>query len=178
MSKNKLSLLLLLSLSWIAACGDDDKKADPTPDPFVGCTASVFEADLMLDAPQGSVVDPQTYKVTPPAGAFIATTYLPLKSGDATQTRFMELLGPVQQELGKHPGMLAIATSGSPKCGSVRTISVWESEAAMMDFVLSDAHIAAMAGDPDLSRGGTATTSWAHAGGELTWQDAIPRLAE
>lgn len=176
MSKNTLSLLL--SLSLLVACGDDDKKAEPTPDPFVGCAGSVFEADLMLDAPQGAIVDPQTYKVTPPAGAFIATTYLPLKPGGATQARFMELLGPTQAELGKHPGLLMITTAGSPACGSVRTLSAWESEAAMMDFVLSDAHIAAMAGDPDLSRGTTATSSWAHPGGELTWQDAIPHLAQ
>lgn len=174
----KITLGLLVCVSLLAACEDDDNQADPPPDPFEGCTASALEADLMLDVPQGSVVDPQTFKVTPPAGAFIATTYLPLKPGDAAQARFMELLGPVQEELGAHPGMLAIATSGSPMCGSVRTLSVWESEAAMMDFVLGDAHIAAMAGNAEISRGGTATTSWAHMGGELTWQDAIPHLVQ
>jgi heme-degrading monooxygenase HmoA len=175
-----LPLCLLLALS-LTACADDDdpKPAEQTTDPLAGCKSDVIEADFApFGPPQGPVVDPQTQKITPPAGAVVATTYLALKPGDAVMGRFGGLVGAIQQDLGTRAGLLAISTSQSATCGVARTLTVWESEAAMMDFVMSESHIAAIQAVGEVSRGGSVTMTWSHTGGEVTWAGVAARLKD
>ena len=171
---------ILLALSLTACASEDDTPDQETPaDPFAACKREVIEPDqAFMGPPEGPAVNPQTQQINPPAGAIVATTYLALKPGEQAGQRFGQLVGPVIQDLGARQGLLAITTSTSTSCGTARTVTVWESEAAMMAFVTGEAHLAAIQGTSDVSRGGSVTMTWPHAGGELTWQIAAARLKD
>ena len=71
------------------------------------------------------------------------------------------------------------ATSNSESCGTARTLTVWESEDAMLDFVLGDAHTAAMAETARISRGGSLTmTATADSLDEISWDAAAALFAD
>lgn len=170
---------ILLALS-LTACAEDDAPDQDTPaGPFAACKRELIEPDqAFMGPPQGPAVDPQTQQINPPAGAVVATTYLAIKPDEQAGQRFGQVVGPVIQDLGARQGLLGITTSNSTACNTARTLTVWESEAAMMAFVTGDAHAAAMQATADISRGGSVTMTWTHAGGELTWQSAAARLED
>ena len=80
-------------------------------------------------------------------------------------------------ELTVSDGLLGFALSGSQVCGTGRTLSVWRDDAAMMSFVLSEAHTAAMTQTNDVSVW-AGTTSWLAAAGDpaVSWELAVAKL--
>lgn len=170
--------LIALALLALNACAEDEAPITATPDPFAGCAATKLASDQQLDPAQGPAVDPQTGAVSVPAGAIVSTTYLTLKPDDAAYQRFGQLIDPVIGTLQQSPGLLAVSTGGSMACRELRTLTVWESEAAMMAFVMSDAHMAAMMATGEISRGQSRTMSWTAQAGALSWEQAIARFTD
>ena len=81
-------------------------------------------------------------------------------------------------ELLANPGVVAIQLGTSMQCSSARTFTVWRDEAAMMAFVVGDAHANAIARTPEISRGGSVVTHWAATSiAEITWDEALARVA-
>ena len=65
-----------------------------------------------------------------------------------------------------------MATVTSNQCAVARTITVWESEEAMIGFVTSEAHSEAMLRVGEMSRGGSITTSFiANASVDVAWPE-------
>ncbi len=131
------------------------------------------------------VVDPTPYDVGDPASwgdfpgdAVVATTYLRLNPDNLDV--FGQVVGPVIGALtAPAPGLLAMSTGQSEGCGVARTLTVWESEAAMMAFVTGPAHSAAMEATTDVSRGGSVTMTWRRDEvAAVDWNVVVPGLAD
>jgi heme-degrading monooxygenase HmoA len=187
----RAALALTCGALQLAAC--DDANGDTTPpadDPYDGafaaCTRAELEADMLVFDAQGNpspprwsgpAADPVTGELTlEPGSYFVSTTYLALRpeQNDA----FFALLGPVQAALFSNPGMLAVQLGSSQSCATARTYTVWRDETAMFEFVNSDAHLAAIAGFPGISRGDSTVTSWAETSpAAITWEAALTQLA-
>ncbi|KIG15531.1 hypothetical protein DB30_05554 [Enhygromyxa salina] len=141
--------------------------------------AEVFEADATLDLSAGEAGDPNNWPALPPT-AVIASTYLRLSDdADSTQS-FDSVLGPIIAELmAPAPGLMGLSTSASEACGSLRTLSAWESEEAMMNFVVGEAHLAAIGQVSVISRGGSVTGSWSASELEsVSWEAVVAQFAD
>ena len=171
---------VLLSLVLAAACGGDDDDDAVDAAPSATCERGTLEQDNEPQAPlAGPGVDPETGELrAPPEGGYhMSTTYLQIKP-DA-QELFFELVGPIGQQLATQPGLVAVQLTSSVECGSARTLGVWESEEAMFEFSLGDAHQAAVGRIDEVSRGASAFATWTAASlDETTWAEAAGRLAE
>lgn len=78
-----------------------------------------------------------------------------------------------------NPGMVAVQLADSQSCATARTFTVWTDEAAMMDFVTSDAHMASVGAFAGINRGGSTVVSWGDAlVADITWDEALSRLSE
>ena len=84
-------------------------------------------------------------------------------------------MGPIQAELSAPaPGLLAVAFLRSAECATARTLSAWESEEAMMDFVFGEAHLQAIGSVSEVSRGGSITGHWdANSFSAVGWEQVI-----
>lgn len=174
---------VLLSIGLVAcACGGDDDDGGAAVDaaPAATCSRGVLEPDNEPQAPlAGPGVDPATGELrAPPEGGYLmSTTYLQIRP-DA-QDLFFELVTPIGQQLAAQPGLVAVQLTSSAECGSARTLGVWQSEEAMFDFSLGDAHQAAVGRIGEVSRGASAFATWTAASlQETTWEAAAGRLAE
>jgi quinol monooxygenase YgiN len=140
------------------------------------CEETDFEDDFPLSGPG---FDPETGIVGEPQETYlVATTQIYARPEKAAE--FMQAAGAVLQTLGQSEGMLAWGIGSSETCGDSRTISIWASEEAMLGFVASDAHAAAMIQSPDLAFTGR-TTHWeatAEELMELDWDVARDRLKD
>ncbi|EDM74770.1 hypothetical protein PPSIR1_15665 [Plesiocystis pacifica SIR-1] len=200
----RLALALAL-LAPVAACGDDssgdDEAADATDestdtdageteaDPFADCSAELLAGDFGVADTQGNPGAPRWYGpgadengalIDDGASEYVvSSTYLAL-SADADLAMFSELNVANSMTLFANPGLVAAQLGGSAECGSARTFVVWESQAAMMAFVTSDAHVASIVAFPSLSRGGSILSVWPEAVpvSEITWEAALERLAD
>jgi heme-degrading monooxygenase HmoA len=122
----------------------------------------------------GPGVDPQTGALEP--GSYsIATTYLALKPEKVE--RALELGNPVVQSLFTMKGFVAFSTTASASCATLRTLTIWQSEEDMMNFVVSPAHLEAMPEIADLSRGTSNTVSWEGSEQDANWERAAELLA-
>ncbi|HYO95115.1 MAG TPA: antibiotic biosynthesis monooxygenase [Polyangiaceae bacterium] len=157
-----------------AANGKPPSSAGQGSDPFRACSRAILEPDWREDAPLvGPGVDPASGELEP--GSYrIATTYLPVKPEKAAAV--LELSGPIIQTLQSSRGLVAVATGQSASCAAFRTLTVWESEEDMLAFVLSPAHVRAMAETSAISRGSTATISWQGSAADGSWERAVERL--
>ena len=161
-------MLLLLCISS-ARCASDDKAAD---NPNVGeskselrCVAGVVEPDLDMTPMGGSAVDEATgtYKLRAGEQVTVSSTYgipQPGPDGAALPKRYQELMGRIIAQLQQQPGLLALQLGNSERCGSGRTLAVWESEDAMYTFVTSPPHMEAMSHVHELVQPGYAVTDW------------------
>ena len=147
------STLSYAALAVLVACDtvppvEETEMADP-------CQATQLERDFALfDEANG----PSRWTDLP-ADAVIAATYLRLDPENLDV--FEQASGPVIGDLSSgRAGLLHFATAQSIECGTARTLTVWESESAMMDFVTGDAHLAAMEVTSLVSRGGSITDVW------------------
>jgi hypothetical protein len=157
-------------------------------DPFAGCDRGTLEADLIgVDATGNPVplawfgpgADPMTGELIAEGTSFVvSSTYLAIKPEAAAQQAFGESVAPLVPALLANPGVVAIQLASSMQCGTARTFTVWQDEAAMMAFVVGDAHANAIARTPEISRGGSVVTHWnATSIAEITWDEAIVRIA-
>ena len=162
----------------VAGCGGGAETTtggvDETPGDTVvedPCRAEVLEDDFGFDPSLG---DPADWALPP--DAVVASTYLRRNSDAAT---FDALLQPVVAELMAGPaGLLGVSLAGSASCNTGRTLSAWNDEAAMLDFVTGPAHGAAMLRLDEVSRGGSITMSWSAAElGGTDWATVAAALA-
>ena len=191
------ALLPLVSSLGLLACGsDDDTGSDVAADPAIAPddttsaddTSSTDELSEAVTPPascQRGTLEPD-FAAVPLAGAgvdesglragqyIVSSTYLQLNP-DARHT-FDQLIGPVLEDLQTRDGLLALSLGQSEACVALRTLAVWRDDAAMIAFVTSPAHTAAMAGVTDVSRGGSVVTHWAGDEGSARWAVAAEEL--
>lgn len=166
-----LFMISALSASLVA-CTDDGGSQDDND------LQSCVEDDFQSEPLAGAGYNPEQGLVGPQQDTYIAsTTFLILDPDQGA--RFEELVGPIAADLQTREGLIAVAFGQSQKCGTVRTMAVWASEQAMGDFVLSDAHVAAMAETSVVSLNGS-VTHWEVAADEIpmSWDLARSKIAE
>lgn len=165
---NRMLPLMILA----AACS-----REPAEDP--ACRADALEPDIMYAAPlAGPGVAEDGTIAAPAAGKryAISSTYLRQKRDEPSQKRFQTLMAPMAMQLSSQPGLVALQLSFSEKCLSARTLTVWQDEAAMVGFVMSDSHQAAIAAIGDVSRGGSIALHWLGSEQDATWDKATAKL--
>jgi heme-degrading monooxygenase HmoA len=112
----------------------------------------------------------------------VSTTKLVLKEGDGdAQGLFDEHMDVMNEALKTAPGLVAVSLSTTIGGSTSRTLSVWESEEAMLNWVTSEAHGDAMAALDGRADPTSSVTSWQLTREELeaaapTWDDAKARL--
>lgn len=118
---------------------------------------------------------------TDAAGPFIVVaTHLDVKDDADADAAFSAHMEALQKALPEQPGLVGSALSGVPLSNDEqRTLSAWESEEAMLAWVVSDVHAKAMQDMATRSEGGR-TVSWTLTRDEMppTWEDARKRLDE
>ena len=149
-STRALPLALLACALALPACSSDDPEPTKEPAPAPEQTAADFftcqDTDFSpspfggpgYDEAQGGLLGPaqDTY--------LTSVTLLQLEPEQAAADRFGELVGAIVATLGSQDGLIGYALGTSQQCGYASTITVWRDEEAMMRFVMSDAHAAAM----------------------------------
>jgi hypothetical protein len=183
----KAILLPLCAAAFSLACSGSDSKEGSKPegegpDPGAvddGCERSKIEPDLGATPMSGSKVDTSGVLAEPgPGGYVVSSTFLRLRPGEAVTTRFGELSGPIIAGLPARPGLAGFQLGLAPACNVARTLSVWESEEAMYDFVVSDEHITAVSAVSEVSRGASVVVHWtAESAADATWERAGMELA-
>jgi quinol monooxygenase YgiN len=133
------------------------------------CTRGALEADGLISSPPIRL-DSGTY--------VISTTYLQIKPTKEAGRRFSEVNAPLEAELKSNPGLIQATTLVSQACNTARTLSAWKDEAAMMRFVSSPAHLAAISAIADISRGGSIVTHYTDDGSGFNWAAAAVKLQE
>jgi heme-degrading monooxygenase HmoA len=163
-------------------CGDEAKGT--SKEPASRCAHDVLEPDLSGDAPIGPAVDRATGKLKLADGEryMVSSTYgVPKRASDGAPLtqQYLQLIGAVQEQLQREPGLLALWLLQSEQCGSGRTLAVWKSEEQMYDFVTSKAHLDAMSAADEVLQPGYAVTHWeATSADEMTMEEAIRQLAK
>jgi len=157
-SSHKAAVLLLCAAA--VACEDETVKSSSTR-----CAGGVLEADLESSGWMGAGVDAQSGALRLSAGRkyMVSSTYgvpVPGPGGAPVTEEYGQLFAAIEQQLATQPGLVALQLGSSSACGSGRTLAVWESEEAMYDFVISDAHSAAMAAVGEVLKPGYGVTHW------------------
>jgi heme-degrading monooxygenase HmoA len=159
-----VSALFLMS---VIACGPAvDPDALPPIDE-TACSKDRIEADGVDSTPMTAIA---------PGQYLITTTYLRLPLSKKAMARFSELSAPIDADLRANAGLVRVTARLSTACNTARTLTVWKSEADMMKFVTSPSHAKAMAGTPEVSRGGSITTHWMDSEAGATWAKAAQSL--
>jgi heme-degrading monooxygenase HmoA len=143
-------------------------------DTFAGCSKGELEPDVVIETPlTGPGVDAETGELGP--GRFvIASTYLAVDPEQIEQAQ--QLGGAVLETLPQSKGLVAFSLTQSQSCASLRTLTVWETEEDMLQFVMSPAHVEAMSKVGQVSRGSSDTVSWQGPAGDAAWSLAAERL--
>lgn len=156
--------------------GEGGQGGDPG-DPYAAmydCEETNFAEVKPLSGPG---YDPETGFVgEPQAKYFAATTQIYV--AEDKQDAFIAANGPVIQQIGETPGLVAWSVGGDPSCQVNRTMTIWESEEAMYSFVTSGAHAEVMGQLTELSLTGK-TTHWETTPEEIeaqTWDTVRAKL--
>jgi hypothetical protein len=173
-------LTLTLGLCVAAACGGDDTQPITTPDAADSgapvdseCTRGELEADFQGAPLAGPAVRDGKLE---PGEYVISSTYLRLRQDASSQARFNELMGPIMADLQAREGLQALAFGSSQDCGVARTLSVWRDDMAMLGFVASEAHSAAISSVTQVSRGGSLVTHWTGNEEDAAWATAVEHV--
>jgi hypothetical protein len=136
------------------------------------------EDDFMSQPLAGSGYNPEQGLLEPRQETYVASTTFLILNPEQGQ-RFQELVGAIMADLQTREGLVAMSLGSSQKCGTARTMTLWKSQEAMMDFVFSPAHTDAMAEANVVGLNG-ATTSWEVAADEvpMSWELARTKIAE
>jgi heme-degrading monooxygenase HmoA len=117
-------------------------------------------------------------------GPFTAsTTSLILADGDEPKQVFDKHMAVLGEKIKTQPGLIGFSLALPIGSEGYRTLTVWESEDAMLEWVVSDEHLAAMDEMADKAKEGSAVTSWKMERAELeagppSWEDARKRLED
>lgn len=165
-----ISALSTLSATLAACAGDGGEDRNDLQ--------SCVEDDFLAQPLAGRGYDPEQGLTGPLQDAYIASTTLILVKPDGG-ARFGELAGAIVADLQTRDGLIAVSLGQSEKCGTARTLAVWASQQAMSDFVLGDAHVAAMAEFSVVGSNG-AVTHWEVTADEIpmSWDLARSKIAE
>jgi quinol monooxygenase YgiN len=169
------ALITISALSTLLlACDGGDEDRDQTGNDLQTCV----EDDFMAQPLAGTGYDPEQGLLEPRQGTYVASTTFLILDPEQTQ-RFQELVGAIMADLQTREGLVALSLGTSQKCGTARTMTLWKSQEAMMEFVFSPAHTAAMAEANVVGLNG-ATTSWEVAADEvpMSWELARTKIAE
>jgi hypothetical protein len=137
------------------------------------CTRGTLEADFEGAPLAGPAVKDGKLE---PGEYVISSTYLRLRQDGPSQARFGELMGPIMADLQARDGLQALAFGNSRSCGVARTLSVWRDDIAMLGFVGSEAHGAAITSVTEVSRGGSLVTHWSGDETQAEWQTAVEHV--
>jgi hypothetical protein len=186
------SFLPLVASLTLLACGGDDDTADISDDPSAtagdtapavsdalsdavtppsSCQRGTLEPDFAAAPLAGVAVDASGLR---PGRYIISSTYLQLDP-DARPT-FDQLIQPILADLETRDGLLALSLGQSESCVALRTLGVWRDDAAMIAFVTSPAHTAAMTRVTDISRGGSVVTHWLGDETSASWEAAVEEV--
>ncbi|MGH1344612.1 MAG: hypothetical protein ACRBN8_23840 [Nannocystales bacterium] len=176
------------SSSAEGSTGPDDESSTGS-DPFAGCRRDLLEDDYVVidelgvpgptrwygpgaDGDGNLIDDGQTEFV-------VSVTYLALRP-DTDSQLLGQLNAANSMALYSNPGMVALQLGASMTCGSLRTFTVWESNAALMEFVGSEAHLQSIGAFPSVSRGGSTLSVWAEPAAvpEITLENAMTRMTK
>lgn len=144
-------------------------------------TASGCYLEQPFEGPGFTLADGIT---TDAEGPFVgSTTMLILKPGDEPKATFDKHMAVLSEKIKTQPGLIGVSLALPIGTDGYRTLTVWESEEAMLEWVVSDEHTAAMAEMADKSAEGSAVTSWSMERDELeagppSWEDARKRLED
>jgi heme-degrading monooxygenase HmoA len=102
-----------------------------------------------LEGPKYDAETGLTFEPEPEQTFVVAATYLPVsRQGKGL---FRERMGGIQAELDAGPeGLIAYSTGGKLVGREYRTVTIWETEDDMMQFVLGDAHAQAIVDGGDI----------------------------
>jgi hypothetical protein len=109
---------------------------------------------------------------------FVLLSYLPLRTFSKMPAFFLFTL-QIQRQLRETPGAIGYSLRAKPLSRKFWTLSVWESERALMDFVAKVPHGEVMRTlSPHM--GPTKFTNWKLLGSALppSWNDAIRRMGQ
>ena len=176
-----VALLTLFATFLALGCGEDDTPAaEKKTTQDLDCKAEQIEDDASFEVGVGAPDGPPAWPASLPPTAVIAMTYLQLQEGEKALGVFQELNGPITAALtAPAAGLMGISIRISGACGTARTMTVWESEEAMMKFVIGPAHIEAIRRVGEVSRGGSITSMWkAQEFGTISWEMVTPKMAE
>lgn len=180
MTPTRITTLFAFALA-LTACGDDSTDTPYVPDPPTAdetpSRADCEEADFQGDILRGPGFVDGAY-AGPTDGPLVATsTVLYLRDAPGAGERFQALMGDISASLAETDGLLGVALGGSPTCGAYRTLALWRDTEAMIAFVGSDAHLAAVRATPEVADRGTRTVHWTFdpAGEALSWPVGIER---
>lgn len=133
------------------------------------CTRELLEADGL----ESSV----TMKLD--AGRYVvSSTYLRIKPTKEAGALFQDVNGGIGDVLKANTGLIQAVTRVSAACNTARTLSVWRDEAAMFQFVGSQAHSRAISEVSNISRGGSIVTNWTDDGSGFNWATAVMKIKE
>lgn len=169
---HRLTTLITISVfaTALAAC---DGGGEPAGNDLQSCVEDDFQAQPLA----GAGYSPEQGLLEPMQETYVASTTFLILNPDQGQ-RFQELSAAIGADLQTREGLVALAFGQSEKCGTVRTMAVWKSRDAMLDFVFAPAHAAAMAEGHIVGLNGV-VTSWEVAADEIpmSWELARTKLA-
>ncbi|WP_437576851.1 hypothetical protein [Sorangium sp. So ce887] len=177
-------VLVALAAALAPACSSEDEAGTPDePSGGSGAPTAASEFTCTDDDLESSPFGGPGFKDGALTGAaqdtyVTSSTLLWLKTDEASQRRFGEVMTPILSQLPAQEGLIGFSLGTSAKCGYARTVTVWEDEEAMGKFVISDAHVAAMGVGTDVSVHGV-VTHWTVGAGDLplSWEAAREKIA-
>lgn len=171
---------VLIACLVLAGCDGDD---DPVlVDGGAGdsgaldpCNAGTMEDDVTIIPFNGAGVDPMTHELRPFASPVIASaTYIRIR--EENRARFNELVAPIMGQLATQEGLVGVSLAISGSCASARTLTIWESSEAMVGFMVSPNHAAAMAASSEVALPGSTVVNWqANTTADASWDEAVER---
>jgi quinol monooxygenase YgiN len=115
---------------------------------LAGCDAvEVVDRQAVLNAPfEGPGWDSKASKPKDetPRRVVVAFTHLMLPNKAKAHQEFWDVMTPIRERLGKQAGLIGYATRVSLDLSEDWTLSVWENEEAMYDYVLGEEHMDAV----------------------------------
>jgi heme-degrading monooxygenase HmoA len=145
-----------------------------------GCDIVTLTGDLSqpFEGP-GFSLDTGLLAAVPESGTFVLSgTVLVIGDGSDSKERFDKHVAAISAALPTAPGLVGFSLRtnllGDP---TNRTMTVWESEDALWNFILSESHLAAMEDVGQIAAAGTKVVSYPIRADELPprWDDVIAR---
>jgi hypothetical protein len=159
------------------AGGPDESSSDGSSQADIAELAQCEETDIQVLPFSGAAFDPATGALLEPLPVpHVVATTVGWTEGATPEVLSMHT-GIVINDVFTHPGLLGASFALSDACHSARTITLWADEAAMMQFVMGDAHMTAI--QTALSSTiGWETTHWSEGSDDQppTWERARQQL--